>query len=97
MDDERESYRQHMLDQINEWERHIAYLNACLPLLENDARREYDARLRDLQRCNRIVFLRYKDLLMAHDEDQWDEARLDLDAGAANMLELLDEFTLMPA
>ena len=97
MDDAKELYRQHMIDQIHAWEGHVAYLNASLPLLEGPARREFDHRLRDLQRCNRIVFLRYKNLLMAHNDDQWEEAQLDLDAAAANMQELLDEFILMPA
>ncbi len=96
MDGTKETYRQYMIGQLQVWEGEIARLKAGAGRLEADSRLEYARRLRELERCNRDVFGRYEDLLLAG-EDHWDEMQIALDAAAYGMREMLEEFTPQPA
>ena len=96
MNNLKESYRQHMIGQLQLWEGKIAHLRAGAEILEGISRLEYEARLRELEGCNRDVFGRYADLLLA-DDNLWDEKRMALDATAYRMEEMLMDFALQPA
>lgn len=96
MDSEKESFRQYVAGQLRLWEGKIARLNADLPMLEGNVRREYEVRLYELQRCNRAVFALFGNFLLAS-ETQWEMKRQELDAAICCMQQMLDAFTLQPA
>ena len=95
MDRYKESYQQQMIGRLQLWEGKLAHLRTGARLLEGRARRHYEARLRELEACNRNVFGRYADLLLA-DVKLYDEKRMPLDAAARRMEELFMEFALEP-
>ena len=96
MDRQKEAYQQQMIGHLQLWEGKIAHLRAGAQKLEGSARHHYEARLRELEACNRTIFGRYADLLLA-DVKLYDEKRMLLDAAARRMEELLMEFALQPA
>jgi hypothetical protein len=96
MDSEKESFRQYVAGQLRLWEGKIARLNADLTILSGSERQEYEARLYELQRCNRTVFALFGNFLLAS-ETQWEMKRQELDAAMVCMQHMLDEFTLQPA
>ena len=96
MDGLREAYRQQVISQLRLWEGKIAHLNADLPMLDGNARTDYEFRLRELQNCNRTVFALFGQLLLASD-DQWEIKRKELDVAICCMQQMLDQLTLQPA
>jgi hypothetical protein len=96
MDSEKASYRQYVAGQLRLWEGKIARLNADLPMLEGSERQEYEARLYELQRCNRTVFVLFGNFLLASDT-QWEMKRQELETAICCMQQMLDAFTLQPA
>jgi hypothetical protein len=95
MDRQKEAYRQQIIGWLQLWEGKIAHLRTGAKIYEGIERHHYEARLHELEACNRTVFGRYADLLLA-DAKLYDEKRMLLDAAARHMDELLMEFALQP-
>ena len=96
MDRQKDSYRQYMIGQLQLWESKIAHLKNGARKYDGSSRIAYENHLRELERCNRAVFGRYADLLLAEDR-YWEERRLALDAAARRMDEMLIDFSMQRA
>ena len=91
MDSAQESYRRQVIGQLQLWEGKIAHLKATVHRLEGESRLKCEERLQDIERCNRAVFGRYGDLLLAGN-GRWVDKQAALDAAVICMQKKLDEF-----
>ena len=96
MDSIQETYRRYVIGQLQIWEGKIAHLKAGLQRLEDPTRRQYEERLQEIERVNRLVFHRYGDLLLAGN-GRWDDKQAALDAAVHCMQTKLDEFAHLSA
>ena len=90
MDSMQEMYRRQVIGQLQLWEGKIAHLKSNVHRLEDPSRREYETRLQEIERCNRNVFHRYGELLLAGN-GRWVDKQAALDAAVNCMQKMLDE------